>query len=195
MRICREMWYPIFVRLLTGLTIGWLSLLSVRGAVAGVMDSEPRPLVVPTPSGPNLRRPEVQTFASGSLEKTMIENGPATRPAIAASAAAHVAPYLRTTDDAAVVADGTRRHDRTEKKVVGRRTFAISIVAGARVWNAIASRRGRRHTPRTSTPGPKVIHHRAGQRKAKQAPLRHGVGPIPLLRQIGLRFCRLRAAF
>jgi hypothetical protein len=60
MRICREMLYPIFVRLLTGLTIGWLSLLSVRGAVAGVMDSEPRPLVVPTPSGPSLRRPEVQ---------------------------------------------------------------------------------------------------------------------------------------
>ena len=57
----------------------------------------------------------------------MVENGPATRPAIAASAAAHVAPYLRTTDDAAVVDDGTRRHDRTEKKVVGRRTFAISI--------------------------------------------------------------------
>ncbi len=55
------MWYAICVRrLLRGLTIGWLSLLSARGVVAGVMDSEPRPLVVPTPSGPKLRRPEVQ---------------------------------------------------------------------------------------------------------------------------------------
>jgi hypothetical protein len=48
-------------RLLRGLTIGWLSLLSARSVGAGeIIDSEPRPLVVPTPSEPKLRRPEVQ---------------------------------------------------------------------------------------------------------------------------------------
>jgi len=55
------MWYAVRMRrLLRGLTIGWLWLLSARGAAAEDMDSEPRPLVVPTPSEPKLRRPEVQ---------------------------------------------------------------------------------------------------------------------------------------
>jgi hypothetical protein len=67
------MWYAICVRrLLTGLTIGWLSLLSARGVVAGALDSQPRPLVVPTPSGPNLRLPEVQA----PLPSLMLEKRP-----------------------------------------------------------------------------------------------------------------------
>ena len=72
------MWYAICVRrLLTSLTIGWLSLLSARGVVAGVMDSEPRPLVVPTPSGPKLRRPEVQVQPpSLMLEKRPLQIAP-----------------------------------------------------------------------------------------------------------------------
>jgi len=47
-------------RLLMGLTVGWLSFQSPLGAVGGVMEDEPRPLAVPTTSGPKLRLPGVR---------------------------------------------------------------------------------------------------------------------------------------
>ena len=47
-------------RLLAGLFFGLLSLHSANDVIAGLMDAEPRPLTVPTPSQPKLRLPEVQ---------------------------------------------------------------------------------------------------------------------------------------
>jgi hypothetical protein len=47
-------------RLLAGLLFGLLTLYSANDVTAGLMDAEPRPLTVPTPSQPKLRLPEVQ---------------------------------------------------------------------------------------------------------------------------------------